>query len=328
MIIKKCFFTGHRGKYYLWKYNEEDPRCKKLKRLLKIQIEKAILQGFNYFYQGMALQGDTWFAEEVLLLKKKYPYIKIEAAIPCKNQDKKWIDKDKIRYRNLLKKMDNVHMCSEEEYNYKLTQMIDRDHYMINQGCTLGISICNGQPSGTKKTLDYALSKGIDTIVINPNSLKITPNKKELRVLECSTKGDRRYSAFYAKVKVFGVKKSIEEHYQLSKVLKNNISVSLMEDIKGKKPIYFKIKNIRYDIKYLSAWYKLLWVKYLVQHNELIQKAMLFDEYKDMFKGKNVVNCQADIIRQFIQEGKESIMENNDVVELIKLIESNCKNLK
>lgn len=35
-----------------------------------------------------------------------------------------------------------------------------------------------------------------------------------MKILECSSKGDKRFSAFYAKIKVFGIYDSIENHYQ------------------------------------------------------------------------------------------------------------------
>jgi len=37
------------------------------------------------------------------------------------------------------------------------------------------------------------------------------------RVLECSSRGDKRFSALYAKVLAFGVRDTIENHYQKSK---------------------------------------------------------------------------------------------------------------
>ena len=40
--------------------------------------------------------------------------------------------------------------------------------------------------------------------------------------LECSSKGDKRYSSMYAKVTVFDNYDTIENHYQLSKVFTYN----------------------------------------------------------------------------------------------------------
>ncbi|WCK57551.1 hypothetical protein PP175_26155 (plasmid) [Aneurinibacillus sp. Ricciae_BoGa-3] len=34
-----------------------------------------------------------------------------------------------------------------------------------------------------------------------------------MKVLECSSKGDKRFTAFYAKVNLYGKEDSIENHY-------------------------------------------------------------------------------------------------------------------
>lgn len=38
-----------------------------------------------------------------------------------------------------------------------------------------------------------------------------------MKILECSSRGDKRFSAFYAKVEVFSKLDSIENHYQSCK---------------------------------------------------------------------------------------------------------------
>lgn len=129
-----------------------------------------------------------------------------------------------------------------------------------------------------------------------------------MKILECSSKGDKRYSAFYAKVKVFGDIDSIENHYQLCKRF-NNTLPQTWRDAKGKNPTHIHIKGKDYDKKYLGMYYKLLWVKYLDQYPELVEYAEQFDDFHDIFKGKNTMNCQADVIRQYVKQGRDSIME-------------------
>ena len=60
--------------------------------------------------------------------------------------------------------------------------------------------------------------------------------------LECSSKGDKRLSAFYSKVNVFGKVDSIENHYQLCKRF-NNFVPSSWRDSKGKVPTHFVVKG-------------------------------------------------------------------------------------
>ena len=135
-----------------------------------------------------------------------------------------------------------------------------------------------------------------------------------MKILECSSKGDKRFSAFYAYIKLYGVSDSIEHHYQNCK--KFNIQPL---KVKGTKPDYIEINNIKYDSKYLTPFYKLLWVKYLDEHKHLVEYSNEFDDFNDMFKGKSI-NCQADVVRQYIKCGRSSIMKEPLVREFINKI--------
>lgn len=139
-----------------------------------------------------------------------------------------------------------------------------------------------------------------------------------MKTLECSSKGDKRFSAFYAKVRVFGVYDSIENHYQKCKRDNNGKSVR-----KGQRVDHMSIWNgkANYLIKseFLTAYYKLLWCSYLDHNPELVEYAKQFDDYNDMFKGR-AINCQADVIRQYIKQGRKSILQEPDVIKFRKII--------
>lgn len=148
-----------------------------------------------------------------------------------------------------------------------------------------------------------------------------------MKVLECSSKGDIRFSALGAKIMVNGKLDTIENHYQLSKrFLGENGEVIIpntWREAKGKKIEYFEVGRKSFEPKYFSAFYNLMWVKYLDKNPELVQFAKGFDDFSDMFKGKSI-NCQADTIRKYIKKGRNSIMEDDSVKEFIKL----CKQLQ
>ena len=137
-----------------------------------------------------------------------------------------------------------------------------------------------------------------------------------IKVLECSSKGDKRFSAFYADVTVFGRTTNIERHYQGCKKFNDQTVIKA----KGKSPDYIEINGKQFDKKYLTPWYKLLWVKYLDNNPEIVEYASQFDDFHDIFKGKNTINCQADVVRQYIKQGRESIIEEcKEFIELLKL---------
>lgn len=117
---------------------------------------------------------------------------------------------------------------------------------------------------------------------------------------------------------MYGKNANIETHYQNCKKFNDASIVS----VKGKNPDYIIINNLKLDKIYLTPFYKLLWVKYLDAHPDLVEYASKFDDFHDIFKGKNTINCQADVIRQYIKQGRQSIMEEELVKELISKLKT------
>ena len=118
-----------------------------------------------------------------------------------------------------------------------------------------------------------------------------------IKTLECSSRGDTRFSALYAQVEVFGVTDSIENHYQRCKRTANGGQVR-----KGQPVDHIVLLNSKFPASALTEWYRLLWIKYLDCNPELVAYARLFDEFTDMFRGKNTINCQADVIRDYVTD--------------------------
>lgn len=131
-----------------------------------------------------------------------------------------------------------------------------------------------------------------------------------MKVLECSSVGDKRFSALHAKVTLWTFTKSIEEWYQFSKVfgIKQPGSWKEIKRLsRFMKPSACVINGVPFDVRFLTPWYKLLWLTYLDEHPDLVEYASQFDEFHDKFKGSSK-NCQADVIRQYIQEGRDSLI--------------------
>ncbi|MDE6667829.1 MAG: DUF1273 domain-containing protein [Clostridia bacterium] len=161
---KTACFTGHRPQKLPWGFNENDERCKTMKATLKAEIETAVQNGYNTFFCGMALGFDMICAETVLELKQKYD-IYLIGAIPCKHQDRKWSKEYKIRYRNLLKRLDRVHYVCKHYTGAEC--MLERNRYMIDNSSLL-IALFDGGDGGTKFTVDYAREKGLNIVIIKP----------------------------------------------------------------------------------------------------------------------------------------------------------------
>ena len=143
------------------------------------------------------------------------------------------------------------------------------------------------------------------------------------RILQCHSKGDKRFSPFFCYVTAFGVRDSIENHYQKSKVfyrrdLLQRIPVLTWRDAKD----FQKDPNLEKDmtkfilpngllcpIEYqVYGWYSSLWLKYLDSNPDLVEEAKEFDDYEDIFK-HNFPLCQADCIRLYCKYGREALFE-------------------
>ena len=157
-----CAFTGHRPAKLPWGDNESDARCLALKEKLRRVIEKAIADGYSHFICGMAEGCDLYCAEEVLALKERYPHITLEAAIPCPTQSDEWSERQKRRYRAILSRCD---METLVQSSYTPDCMQRRNRYMVDHASLL-IALHDGVPGGTRNTIMYALSRGLDIVDI------------------------------------------------------------------------------------------------------------------------------------------------------------------
>lgn len=153
-------------------------------------------------------------------------------------------------------------------------------------------------------------------------------NKDGTYSLECSTKGDIRFSAFGATIELFGHKATIEQHYQLSKRFLDKYGMlyapKSIYDVKGKNS---KVTNMEFawivvndkvfPIDFRMEFYKWMWLQYLDQNPDLVKFAEQFDDFNDIFKGKSII-CQADCIRQYIKQGRLSMVD--DVLLFTKML--------
>ena len=157
-----CCFSGHRPAKLPWGVDESDVRCLALKARLHTAVEAAILEGMEHFICGMAEGCDLYFCETVLELKRRYPQITLEAAIPCPTQADGWSEAQRQRYHALLERCDYETMVSEK---YSPGYMMRRNRYMVDHASLL-IAAHDGLPGGTRNTIEYALKRGVSVVDI------------------------------------------------------------------------------------------------------------------------------------------------------------------
>ena len=126
--------------------------------------------------------------------------------------------------------------------------------------------------------------------------------------LECSSKGDKRFSAFYAKVTLpNNLIDSIENIYQLSKRFPNQLNI---KEAKGKTPQFFTFLGVNYPVNLLTSFYEFLWLLYFIQHEYFVDYIKQYKNFTDMFRGKSV-NCQADIVNRVRSYGLNNLIKEN-----------------
>ncbi len=154
-----CCFTGHR------KIEPSDMLL--LPDILDYEIEKLIVCGVTVFRGGGAIGFDTLAELKVLEKKRKYPFLRLELILPCKNQSRGWSIRDKEIYDYILKYADSTEYVSEE---YTRTCMHTRNRRLV-EGSDFCMAFCTSSEGGTAYTCNYAKSKNVEIINIS-NKLK------------------------------------------------------------------------------------------------------------------------------------------------------------
>lgn len=136
----------------------------------------------------------------------------------------------------------------------------------------------------------------------------------ETPFLECSSKGDKRFSAFYAVIK-YQPRKTIEEVYQAAKVFKDGTSGLTWKEAKGRRPVGFKYRSKIYSVESIEDFYFTLWWYYLEHNKNLIDVLNHYKGFSDIF-GQEGHCCQAKAIYDY-QQGRKPALENWVVLENI-----------
>ena len=166
--IKTCCFTGHRPKALPWGFDESDLRCAAFKSKVRFTVENLIVErGYKKFISGMAMGADMICAEIVLMLRNIYPYIKLECAVPNYAFTESWAAEDIRRYSSILTRADSIKFVSESRIYSKRDLML-RNIYMVDSSELVIAVYTDGETGGTKNTIDYAVHKNKEVMLIAP----------------------------------------------------------------------------------------------------------------------------------------------------------------
>ena len=152
---KRCCFTGHRpGKL---KQSETE-----IKAALSYAIDHAIQRGFRTFITGMAQGVDLWAAELVIERKQANPDLHLICAIPHPGFEHSWSSDWQKRYHDVLNSADLSRIISP---HFSMSCYQKRNMWMVDHSSLL-IAAFNGEPGGTRNTIQYAQQTRVETIFI------------------------------------------------------------------------------------------------------------------------------------------------------------------
>ena len=154
--MHRCCFTGHRPQKLRRSETE-------IKADLESAIQQAIADGYTTFITGMAYGVDIWAGQIVVRLRKSNPALHLIAAVPFRGFEDRWSSDWKRAYQELLEQADLVkYICPG--YNAGAYQR--RNEWMVDHSSRV-IAVFNGEPSGTKNTIEYANKQAVYIFRIN-----------------------------------------------------------------------------------------------------------------------------------------------------------------
>ena len=151
--LHRCCFTGHRP---------EKLKCDEsiVKTLLNSAIQQAVTDGFTTFITGMARGVDIWAGQIVIKFKEENSDIKLVAASPYMGFESRWSSIWNEQYSFVIDNADAVrYICPC--YNKGVFQI--RNEWMVDRSSRV-IAFYNGESGGTRNTILYAESKGVQVV--------------------------------------------------------------------------------------------------------------------------------------------------------------------
>ncbi len=150
--VSTVCFTGHRQIAY--------EAAVKLPALLDEVLTDLCRRGATTFRAGGAIGFDTVAALKVLELKERYPHIRLELILPCRNQTEYWEETAIRTYQYVLNRADSYRFLFD---TYFEGCMQERDRRLV-EGADVCVAYCNRSRGGTAYTFTQALRAGLEII--------------------------------------------------------------------------------------------------------------------------------------------------------------------
>lgn len=153
--VETVCFTGHRQIAY--------EAAVKLPSLLEDILVGLIERGATTFRAGGAIGFDTVAALKVLELRERYPHIRLELILPCRNQTEYWEETAVRTYQYILKRADGHRFLFDTYFD---GCMLERDRHLV-EGADVCVAYCNRSRGGTAYTFTRAIRAGLEVVNLN-----------------------------------------------------------------------------------------------------------------------------------------------------------------
>ena len=151
----RCCFTGHRPERLGMPESEVILGLKK-------EICAAVADGFQTFISGMARGVDLWAAEIVLALRDEGAAVRLICTSPYRGFENRWSREWQARYRRVMERADLVRFICP---GYSRDCFQRRNEWMVDHSARV-IAVYNGQPSGTRNTIEYAKRCSVPVVLL------------------------------------------------------------------------------------------------------------------------------------------------------------------
>jgi len=156
-VVRTVCFTGHRD-------IPAHHACR-LPELLEGVIADLIDRGATVFRAGGAVGFDTVAALKVLEMRERYPQIRLELILPCRDQTKYWSREDARAYEFIL--------CAADSHRFLFDSyvdgcMLERDLRLVS-GSDVCVAYLTRSHGGAAYTFSQAIRGGLETVNLYDN---------------------------------------------------------------------------------------------------------------------------------------------------------------
>ena len=168
-IYRTVSFTGYRPGKLPFGNDYESEGAKKLKSALMSVFDQLFRKNYNCFLTGGAAGSDLLAADAVAEVLKSYGKRASRSisfiCLPCHDHVRRWSEKDRNYLERLLNEGTYAFYVSDRPYYQGCMQV--RNRYMVDNS-SMVVAVFDGQPGGTKNTLDYAEKTNKKIVTVDP----------------------------------------------------------------------------------------------------------------------------------------------------------------